>query len=113
MTRASTPGWLSTRTESVWRSVAGFFINMTSHHHLAFLGDCGLEVLRGVAEQHFIMRPAGRDHREAVLGRIDHAVADHRAIDREHFSYRCIHLLPFSAPHSHPLIGSRHLDEVR
>src|SRR5260370_31959169 len=113
MTRASTPGSLSTRTERVWRSVAGFFISMASHHHLAFLGGSVLEALRGVAEQHLVMRAAGRDHRKAIFGRIDHAVEDHRAIDREHFSDPGIELVRFCAADADAMIRLGELDKIR
>src|SRR5438093_3297146 len=163
MTRASTPGSLSTRIESVWRSVAGVFISMgwpgfyrgkmflspagnalpfsrrgktastvgerqsaaspqsearatsfrPSHHHLAFLGDRVLEVLRGVAQQHFIVRAARGNHREAILGRIDHAVEDHWAVDREHVADGGIEFGGLRATDTNTMIGLGELDEIR
>src|SRR5262249_5544106 len=113
MTRASTPGSLSTRTDSVWRSVAGFFISMASHHHFALFGDRVLEINRGVAEQHLVMRPAGRDHREAVLRGIDHAIEDHRAIGLEHRADRIIELGGLGAADTDAMVGLGELDEVR
>src|SRR6185503_15617604 len=57
-----------------------------SHHYLAFFGDGVLDGNAGVTEYHFIVGAARRDHREAVLFRVDHAVEQHRLVDLDHLT---------------------------
>src|ERR671913_2016139 len=107
MTRASTPGSLSTSTESVWLSTVSFLamndlvMKMSrrtrepaattgSDQHLAFLGHRVLDALTGIPQDHLIVGTAGRDHGEAVFRRIDHAVEDHRLVDIDHFPDRIV-----------------------
>src|ERR1051326_5012757 len=144
MTRASTPGWLSTRTESGGRPGGGFFISMASaptnvalaragaaplrqvqgenaraatpgpsHHHLAFLGGRVLEVLRRVAEDHLVVGAARRDHREAVLRRIDHAIEDHRTVRPEYLPDRGVELGRIRAADADAMVRLGELDEIR
>src|SRR5260370_41335179 len=108
MTRASTPGSLSTRTAIVWRSVASVISgprafrppaartaelqSRPSHEHHALLRDRALRLVLG-AEQHLVMGCARGDHREAVLGLIDGDVEDHLARRLDHLADRAIDLL--------------------
>src|SRR5215813_13886488 len=94
MTRASTPGSLSTRTDKVCCSIGSAFAmtrleegeSSRLHHDLAFLGDGVLRIDAGVPEQHLVVRAARRNHREAVFVRVDHAVEDHRARRIDHLT---------------------------
>src|SRR6266581_9017679 len=88
MTRASTPGSLSTVTTMVWDSISASFWIMfipTSaglNHHFAFFGN--LRLLFGIRKNHLVMRRARRDHRIAILVRVDADIEDHWPVHRDH-----------------------------
>src|SRR5436190_22658373 len=113
MTRASTPGSLSTRTATVCCSIVavtnfGARFNCrgralpgpggaeprpyeyigntaaTSHQHHALFRDGTTARLVGGAEQHLVMRGPRRDHREAVLELVDADIGDHRLVGGKH-----------------------------
>src|SRR5580692_10896197 len=55
------------------------------NQHLAFFGDGVFDLFHRIAEQHFVMGTARRNHRKAVLRRIDDAIEDHRFSHLDHF----------------------------
>src|SRR5437763_2017764 len=79
MTRAKTPGSLSTRTATVWRSIVSLSGKCRASHENHALFGYRLLRLVGRAEQHLVMRRARGDHREAVLRLIDNDIEDDRA----------------------------------
>src|SRR3954454_1703821 len=96
MTRASTPGSLSTSTAIVWRSVTSTLRASDQHH--AFFRDRPLGFVLG-AEQHLVMGGAGRDHREAVLDLIDDDIEHHCARRVDHPAYRAVEFVgPLDPP---------------
>src|SRR5262245_26791897 len=112
ITRASTPGSLSTSTDNVRGSMVSV-LSIGSHHHLAFFGDGVLRVDAGIAEQHLVMRTSRRDHREAVLRRIDDAIENHRLGRVDHLADGVIEVAgPFAAD-ADRMIGLRQLHEIR
>src|ERR1043166_10293502 len=84
MTRANTPGSLSTRTATVWRSIVSLSGNGRASHQNHALFGYRLFRLVGRAEQHLVMRGARGDHREAVLRLVDDDVEDNRAWFLDH-----------------------------
>src|SRR6266567_2694407 len=79
MTRASTPGSLSTRTAMVCCSMAAVMIVAVvrpSHQHHALFRD-GAAGLVGRAEQHLVVGRAGWDHGETILELVDADIGDH------------------------------------
>src|SRR3954454_23468105 len=96
MTRASTPGSLSTSTAIVCRSTAS--TARASHQHHAFFRDRPLGLVLG-AEQHLVVGGAGGDHREAVLGLIDNHVEHDGARRLNHPVYRIVEFVgPLDPP---------------
>src|SRR5262249_18841684 len=85
MTRASTPGSLSTRTAMAYRTRSAS-PGVSNENH-ALLRDRLLGLVLG-AEQHLVVGGTGGDHREAILRRIDCDVEDHRAVGRQHLADR-------------------------
>src|SRR5712691_4593970 len=88
MTRASTPGSLSTVTTMVWDSICVSFWIMfipTSawlNHHFAFFGN--LAFVFGIRKDHLVMRGTRRDHGIAILVRVDADIEQHRPIHGDH-----------------------------
>src|SRR3954454_13214127 len=96
MTRASTPGSLSTSTAIVWRSVTSTLRASDQHH--AFFRDRPFGLVLG-AEQHLVMGGAGRDHREAVFDLIDDDIENHGARRADHPAYGIVEFVgPLDAP---------------
>src|SRR5258708_31051078 len=116
MTRASTPGSLSTVTTMVWDSMCVSFWIMfipTSpwlNHHFAFFGNLGL--FFGIRKDHLVMRRAGRDHGIAILVRVDADIEEHRPVHREHLLDLAVELVRLLGAYSHRAIGFRELDEI-
>ena len=81
MTRARTPGSLSTRTDD---GVCCDAASCRAHTSTMPSSDTGLAGAVVGAEQHLVVRRAGRDHREAVLGLVDQHVDDDRLLDVDH-----------------------------
>src|ERR1044071_10227385 len=100
MTRASTPGSLSTSTAIVWRAVWSLTGSASDQNH-PLLGHRLLRLVLG-AEQHLVVRRARRDHREAVLGLVDHDVEDHGPRRLDHLADRVVDLVPPLAPAAPP-----------
>src|ERR1051325_4521118 len=99
MTRANTPGSLSTRTATVWRSIVSLSGNGRASHDNHALFGYRLLCLVGRAEQHLVMRRTRRDHREAVLRLVDDDIEDDRARLFDHLQDRVIELVrPLDAP---------------
>src|SRR5205085_6445776 len=88
MTRARTPGSLSTSTAIVCRSIS---VTRASDEHHAFFGDRFLGLVLG-PEQHLVMCRTRRDHRKAILGRVDRDVEDERAVGVQHLADRVVEL---------------------
>src|ERR1051326_5341279 len=93
MTRANTPGSLSTRTATVWRSIVSLSGNGRASHQDHALFGYRLFRLVGRAEQHLVMRRARRDHREAVLRLVDDDIEDDRARFLDHLQDRAVALV--------------------
>src|SRR6267378_728133 len=85
MTRARTPGSLSTRTAMACRSRSAT-PDVSNQNH-ALLRDRLPGLVFG-AEEHLVVRRTGRDHREAVLRLIDYDVENHGTVDRQHLADR-------------------------
>src|SRR6185312_16594362 len=113
MTRASTPASLSTSTVMVWLSrtvePVSFSYNMESDHRLSGFGDFRLAQ---IAQDHLVMRRAGRDHREDVLRRIDAAVEQHRAFGVDHLHDLAVQFRRLLGAQTETAKGLRHLDEI-
>ena len=102
ITRARTPGSLSTRTDIMCRSITLVSFMMRSlrqpvgpgrsDQHHSFLGH---RLFRLVfrAEQHIIMRRARRDHREAVLFLGDTDISNHRPGRIQHLGDHIVKLV--------------------
>ena len=67
----------------------------------------------GVAEQHFVVGAAGRNHREAVFRRIDHAIEQHRLLHVDHLADLLVELARMRAADAVRVIGLGELDEIR
>ena len=66
---------------------------LTSHQRLAAgEGGGGGFVIGFRRQQHFIVRLAGGNHREAILQRRDPAIEQHRTLDRDHLLERAIEI---------------------
>src|SRR5947208_15668464 len=76
MTRAKTPGSLSTRTATVWRSIVSLSGKCRASHENHALFGYRLLRLVGRPEQHPVMRRARGGHREAVLRLVADDVED-------------------------------------
>src|SRR6266446_6441921 len=99
ITRARTPGSLSTRTAMVCRSIVSLLAKRraSDEHHALFRDR--LFRLVGGAEQHLVMGGARGDHREAVLRLVDDDVEDHRLGRIDHLGDRVIDLVrPLDPP---------------
>src|ERR1700689_4648820 len=87
MTRASTPGSLSTSTAMVCFSTVSLMVTAcpgrSDEHHALFGNRAGSLLVRG-PQQHLIMRRARGDHREAVFRRIDRDIGDDRLVGGQH-----------------------------
>src|SRR5258708_10904448 len=108
MTRASTPGSLSTSTAMACRSIS---VTRASDEHHAFFRD-GLRGLVLRPEQHLVMGRARRDHRKAILGRVDRDVADECAIGVQHLTDRIVELRRLLDPPPDRAEGLRQLHEI-
>src|SRR6266403_5643195 len=108
MTRASTPGSLSTSTAIVCRSIS---VTYASDEHHAFLGDRFFGLVLG-PEQHLVMGCTRRDHRKAILGRIDRDVEDECAVGFQHLADCIVELRRIldTPPDSTERVGQ--LDEI-
>src|SRR6516162_2908537 len=109
MTRASTPGSLSTRTAMACRSKSATLVYSDENH--ALLGNRLLDFVFG-AEQHLVVGSTGRDHRETVLGLIDRDIEDHRTVDREHLLNNSVELRRALGPQSDRAKGFGQLDKI-
>src|SRR4029077_5712667 len=110
MTRARTPGSLSTRTAIACRSRSA--TPGVSNENHALLRDLLLGLVLG-AEQHLVVSGTGRDHRETVLRLIDHDIENHGTNDRQHLADRRIELIRALDPQPDRAKRLRELDEVR
>src|SRR5215469_18086278 len=109
MTRASTPGSLSTRTAMACRSKSATLVNSDENH--ALLGDRLLGFVLG-AEQHLVVGRTGRDHWETVLGLIDRDIEDHCTVDRQHLLDSSVELCRALGPQSDCAEGFGQLDKI-
>src|SRR5437660_11658304 len=108
MTRASTPGSLSTSTAIVCRSIP---VTYASDKHHAFLGDRFFGLVLG-PEQHLVMGCARGDHRKAILGRVDRDVENECALGVQHLADRIVELRRILDPASGRAEGVGKLDEI-
>src|SRR5690348_2966359 len=108
MTRASTPGSLSTNTAIVCRSISA---TGTSDEHHAFFRDRLFGLVFG-PEQHFIVGGTRRDHREAIFRRVDGDVEDERAVGLQHLTDRIVELARVLDPAADSPECLRQFDEV-
>src|SRR5271168_1474326 len=108
MTRASTPGSLSTSTAIVCRSIS---VTYASDEHHAFLGDRFFGLILG-SEQHLVMGRTGGDHRKAILGWVDRDVEDECAVGVEHLADRIVELRRILDPPPDRAEGVCELDEI-
>src|SRR5215472_15899095 len=113
MTRASTPGSLSTSTAIVWRSIVSLSGNGRASDEDHALFGYRLFRLVGRAEQHLVMRRARRDHREAVLRLVDHDIEDDSARLLEHLLDRVIQFVRPLDAQTLRAEGIGELDEIR
>src|SRR3954465_10558446 len=109
MTRASTPGSLSTSTAIVCRSTASTARALDQHH--AFFRDRLCSLVLGT-EQHLVMGGAGGDHREAVLDLIDDDIKHDSARRIDHPAYRIVHFVGPLNPPSDRAERIGQLDEI-
>src|SRR6516165_1760254 len=96
MTRASTPGSLSTRTAIACRSSSA--TPGVSNENHALLRDRLLGLVLG-PEKHLVVGGTRGDHREAILRRVDRDVEDNGAINRQHLADRRVDLVRPLDPH--------------
>src|SRR5947207_15796500 len=90
MTRAKTPGSLSTRTATVWRSIVSLSGKCRASHENHALFGYRLSRLVGRAEQHRVLRGGRGGPRGAALRLVDHARADDGARPVDHVQARVI-----------------------
>src|SRR6266436_2194833 len=109
MTRARTPGSLSTRTAMACRSRSATPGISNEHHALLRYRLPGLVL---GAEEHLVVRRAGRDHREAVLRLIDYDVENHGTVDRQHLADRRVEISRALDPQPDRTKRLRQFDEV-
>src|SRR6516165_11200794 len=109
MTRASTPGSLSTRTAIACRSSSATPGGSNENH--ALLRDRLLGLVLG-PEQHLVVGGTGGDHREAILGRVDRDVENYGAVNREHLADRRVDFSRALHPQPDRTEGFRQLDEI-
>src|SRR5438105_14118623 len=112
MTRAKTPGSLSTRTATVWRSIVSLSGTCRASHENHALFGYRLFRFVGRAEQHLVMRRTRGDHREAVLRLIDDDVEDDGARFRDHLQDCVVEVVRPLDPPSRRAEPVGELDEI-
>src|SRR5271166_879553 len=142
ITRARTPGSLSTSTAIVCLSIRAcgspdgiaephsiLFIAFTfssdhrsgddranglSNHHLASVGNLERDVLvRGlIAENHAVVSFSRWDHREAIRELRHTAIEDHRLRRLDHLNDEIVEFLGLFRAQAHAVIGFRKLHEI-
>src|SRR5712671_2122309 len=111
MTRASTPGSLSTSTALVCRSMSSATSRASNENHALFR-DRALRLVLG-AEQHLVVGGARGDHREAVLGLIDRDIEDDGARRLDHLADRVVKVGRILDAQPERAKGLGELDEIR
>src|SRR5713101_430226 len=105
----------SSRTMTVEFAARGRRSSLSCSHQCLAAGEGGRGRLVGglLRQQHFVVRLAGRDHRETILQRRHPAVEQHRALDRDHLLDRAVEIAGLDRLQADAAIGVRELDEIR